>query len=147
MEGNVELKEAEEWFEGLENGGVNEAVEEKEEVRIMMKRMKEELKGQADATLVGGARRKPKSSLGGEGEKERPGRRRQSVEEGKRGPPGSIPVLLHLLAGKVAKGMQDAIMSVGKRAKVDDEAELGGQAEGGLNLIRERFVSEVRIEL
>lgn len=99
-----------------------------------MKRMKEELRGQVDAVLVG---------VGGRDESmqvERP--QRGTGPKSQLTVPESVPALLHLLAGIVEGGMKEAIQRVGGGAVLESE-EVVGRLEGSEKLVRERVVGEV----
>lgn len=127
IEENAQLREAQAWYAALRTT----PAEGEEEFEGMMKRMKEELRGQADAAMVGISTRE---------ERTRPqhGAKRLSV-------PQSVPALLHLLAGVVARGMEEAIQRVGGGAILEREEVVGSmeKGEGGKVLVRERVVGEV----
>lgn len=140
LEQNAELREAEKWFE--EMGREDEEVgagkgKGKDGLEGMMKRMKEELKGQADALIVEamGVERR------GEGERERPPRVEETVVGRKA--PTSLPVLLHLLASRLSKGMDEAVRRVGEGAVVAGSCGLG-EIPAEAALVRGRMIDEVR---
>lgn len=141
LELNVDLRAAEDWFDAL--GGDQEL--EGEGLRGVMRRMKEELKGQADAAKVERTRPRASTTTQLDRDKERPGRivDRATSSKSTRTEPTSLPVLLHLLAGKLAGALEHAMATVGNSATVREQVQLGHH-DPEQQLVRERLIPSVR---
>lgn len=166
LEGNPEVEAGKAWLEALEfderGGKVVREVGGEDSLGSMLRRMKEELKGQADAEVLessaanfssSGASRLPPipfSTPPPQAPNQPYAPSTESLERPQRlekpahaagTPPSSLPVMLHLLAGTLADGLDGAIRRVGEGAKVGEGVELG-ELEGGVSagMVRGRVV-------
>ena len=164
---NAELLSATEWLDGLHfdaDGALlppGLSASGAETLEAMLRRMKEELKGQADAEILAAAASTssasriprppanpfvaappapasaPKPPIGA---LERPQRPDKSSSLSTA--PTSLPVMLHLLAGRLAKGLDESIQRVGEGAVVGDAMQLGELEAEGRAMVRGRVVHE-----
>lgn len=142
LESNAESRQAEAWYEGLREVEERRARQAEhtddvfdESLEIVMRRMKEELKGQEAATLLG--KREQNETT----EWQHPGQS-SSLFRKMRDPPTSLPILLHLLASKVGAALDAAIKLVGEGVERESTAILGPlPSDEGRILVREREIA------
>lgn len=135
LSANRDLTSARSWYDALRP----DHVEKKESLDLLMKRMKEELKGQADRELAFSSEDMQESES--EIEPERPPREEEGSVLGSA--PKALPVLLHLLAEKVSVVLASAMQKIGEAVEKEGDSVVLGK--GGERTFRERILHDDRV--